>query len=116
MKGYQQAIILICTLILIFVSVSQYTGDYVFEPRTSSGLIYAILLMFSFLGIMITVLTDEGNNDMEFETKERRCIVYGLKMLLKDARNEKQGRFPVQYNDEYWRVNVIRKKIGGKKR
>ncbi len=54
--------------------------------------------------------------DMRFKTARRRCLVHGLKMLLKDARNEKQGRWPVYYNDDYWHVKIIRKKknkIGG---
>lgn len=49
--------------------------------------------------------------DMRFKTAERRCLVYGLKLLLKDARNEKQCRFPLNYNDEYWEIKVKRKKI-----
>jgi len=47
--------------------------------------------------------------DMRFKTAERRCLVFGLKMLLKDARNEKKGRFPVYYNDDYWRIDIVRK-------
>ena len=47
--------------------------------------------------------------DMRFKTARRRCLVAGLKMLLKDARNEKQGRYPVRYNDEYWTIEVITK-------
>jgi len=47
--------------------------------------------------------------DMRFKTAERRCLVFGLKMLLKDARNEKEGRFPVYYNDDYWKIDIIRK-------
>ena len=49
--------------------------------------------------------------DMRFKTAERRCLVYGLKLLLKDARNEKQKRFPVSFNDEYWEVKVKRKNL-----
>ena len=48
--------------------------------------------------------------DMRFKTAERRCLVFGLKMLLKDARMEKQGRWPTEYNDNYWEVKVRRKK------
>ncbi len=47
--------------------------------------------------------------DMRFKTAKRRCLVAGLKMLLKDARNEKQGWFPVSYSDEYWEIKVIEK-------
>ncbi|KKK52901.1 hypothetical protein LCGC14_3100230 [marine sediment metagenome] len=47
--------------------------------------------------------------DMRFKAAARRCLVHGLKMLLKDARNEKQGVYPTSYNDEYWRIKVTRK-------
>lgn len=48
--------------------------------------------------------------DMRFKTAERRCLVYGLKMLLKDARNEKQKIYPESYEDRYWKIKITRKK------
>ena len=47
--------------------------------------------------------------DMRFKTAERRCLVFGLKLLLKDARNEKEERIPKKFEDEYWKITIKRK-------
>jgi len=48
--------------------------------------------------------------DMRFKTAKRRCLVFGLKMLLKDARSEKQAIYPSEYNDDYWNIKITHKK------
>lgn len=47
--------------------------------------------------------------DMRFKTARRRCLVFGLKTLLKEARNEKKGIYPLYYNDNYWKIQITRK-------
>lgn len=49
--------------------------------------------------------------DLRFKTAERRCLVFGLKLFLKYARNEKKGRIPTHYNDDYWKITVTRKGV-----
>ena len=46
---------------------------------------------------------------MRFKTAERRCLVHGLKHLLKDAKKEKENIVPVSYNDNYWKITIERK-------
>ncbi len=43
---------------------------------------------------------------------ERRCLIHGLKGLLKNARNKKIT--PVKYSDNYWEIKINKKQEDGK--
>ncbi len=49
----------------------------------------------------------QKESEGECNEVERRCLIHGLKHLLKDAGNRKIT--PVKYSDNYWEIQINKK-------